>query len=180
MCSVESCIKPATARTWCQAHYMRWKRTGSPEGTSRKSPEERFWKYVKKNDIGCWLWIGSISTHGYGQLSVNKRPVFAHRFSYELHKGKIPTGLDIDHLCRVRKCVNPQHLEAVTRRVNISRGNGPVAIAVKTGKCSRGHVFDESNTYVAPSGKRRCRKCHTGRQRGYNRRKLRLAVNVCV
>jgi hypothetical protein len=178
MCSVESCNKAVAARSWCSAHYMRWKRTGSPEGTNRKSPEERFWLYVDRSRQGCWRWIGSLSTHGYGQLSVNKRPVFAHRFSYELHTGPIPKGLDIDHLCRVRNCVNPQHLEAVTRKVNLSRGISPSAVAVRTGKCSKGHPFDESNTYVTSEGKRRCRKCQSNRQRAYNRRALRLLSTV--
>jgi len=184
MCSIEGCDKPVTARTWCQTHYMRWKRTGHPEGSTRKTVEERFWSFVDRTSAGCWLWTGSLTGYGYGQFSVNSRPVLAHRFSYELSMGKIPEGLELDHVrargCLHRHCVNPAHLEPVTRRVNQRRGDSPSGISSRKAECVNGHEFNAENTYITPSGKRRCRKCHASRQRGYNARRLRLFSTVSV
>lgn len=88
----------------------------------RRSPEARFWEMVRKTDT-CWLWGGRLAPHGYGSILVGKRHVRVHRFAYELLVGPIPAGLHIDHLCRVRHCVNPAHLEAVTNTENLRRGN---------------------------------------------------------
>jgi hypothetical protein len=78
-------------------------------------------KYVPEPNTGCWLWTGYVDRHGYGQFKGAKQGS-AHRWSYEYHAGPIPEGLQLDHLCRVRSCVNPAHLEPVTCRVNVSRG----------------------------------------------------------
>ncbi len=77
---------------------------------------------VEIDDAGCWLWVGKVNRGGYGVTSVAGKTRSAHRVSYEWHVGPIPIGLDLDHLCRVRRCVNPDHLEPVTRRENINRG----------------------------------------------------------
>ena len=87
----------------------------------RKSISERFWEKVDKTAT-CWLWRASIRNHGYGRIKVNGRAEQAHRVAYELLVGPIPEGLTLDHLCRVRLCVNPAHLEPVTQKVNIRRG----------------------------------------------------------
>lgn len=70
---------------------------------------------------GCWVWTGSTNSRGYGQITINKKSKKAHRVMYELIRGTIPDGMELDHLCRVKSCVNPEHLEAVTHSENIKR-----------------------------------------------------------
>jgi hypothetical protein len=89
----------------------------------RLTDQERLTKYVTRTD-DCWLWTGARTHAGYGLLTINYANHYAHRWSYELHVGPIPPGLDLDHLCRVRHCVNPEHLEPVTRKTNLNRGAG--------------------------------------------------------
>ena len=112
---------------------------------------------------GCWLWSGTISDKGYGRIWINERraSVYAHRISYELHREAIPAGLVLDHLCRVRHCVNPAHLEPVTITTNVMRGDTiSTRHAAKT-HCKRGHPFDEANTIRRRSVVGRdCRACH--------------------
>lgn len=88
------------------------------------SPEQRFRRQHTVDGNGCWIWNGSTTGKDgrYGQFIVNGRPFKAHRWSYEDHKGTIPDGLELDHLCRVTLCVNPDHLEPVTHLVNVRRG----------------------------------------------------------
>ena len=130
------------------------------------SVDERFWEKVSKTDT-CWLWTGSCDGNGYARLYLSAMyPVgLAHRYSYEMHKGGIPEGLHIDHLCRVRHCVNPAHLEAVTKFENTRRGMGVPAINARKTHCKNGHEFTKANTYCAPGGNRRdCRRCRAGYQ----------------
>lgn len=134
------------------------------------TPEERFWEKVNKNgpifrqrpDLGpCWSWLGRLR-NGYGAFSVKGgRQVRAHRWSYEKSFGAVPDGLELDHLCRNRICVNPSHLEAVTHRVNTLRSDNACALHARQTHCMRGHPFDEANTYVRPNGGgRTCRACY--------------------
>ena len=128
---------------------------------------DRFLAKVVVSPNGCHLWQAYINRGGYGQFRVGTRTVLAHRFAYELSVGLIPEGLQIDHLCRVRDCVNPAHLEPVTNRENALRGIGPTALnAVKT-SCSAGHLYDEANTYTTTGGWRQCRTCNAARERAY-------------
>lgn len=123
--------------------------------------EERFWRKVRITP-SCWLWLASKDSGGYGAFTYNGKQERAHRVSYLLAKGEFPgQGLCLDHLCRVRSCVNPDHLEAVTFRENQRRG---LAGVLKT-HCPSGHTFDEANTYVTRGGHRQCRECHGERYR---------------
>lgn len=123
---------------------------------------ERFkTKYRVDQDTGCWLWIGSRQPKGYGKFWPNKRRcVLAHRWSYESSVGPIPDGLQIDHLCRNPRCVNPEHLEPVTRKVNLLRGDGFPGQNVRKTHCPKGHPLEGDNLYRCPRrGCRTCREC---------------------
>jgi len=115
--------------------------------------DNRFWSKVDKTDF-CWNWIGCLYLNGYGQFWSKGKKILAHRFSYEFLKEKIPKGLEIDHLCRNRKCVNPEHLEAVTHQQNMLRGT----LAQRT-HCINGHEYVIENTYFRKSGGKQCRTC---------------------
>lgn len=115
---------------------------------------------IKVNPVtGCWECQGKLSS-GYARMGWAGRIQVAHRVVYTLLVGPIPDGLTLDHLCRVRHCVNPAHLEPVTRGTNVLRGIGPAALnAVKT-HCPAGHEYNEVNTYIDSLGQRTCRSCH--------------------
>lgn len=143
-----------------------------PPAPKRTMPtEERFWSHVEKSD-GCWLWIGTVLSGGYGQFTDGRgRRTSAHRFAYELTNGPVSDGLHLDHLCRVRNCVNPDHLEPVTCRENVLRGIGPSAINAHRTECVNGHEFTPENTYVTPDGRRMCRICTAERKRRHKERR---------
>lgn len=114
----------------------------------------------------CWVWLWCKDRAGYGRTILHKKQMLAHRAAYEILVGPIPAGLVIDHLCRNSSCVNPNHLEPVTDRVNILRGKGPSAKNALKTHCLHGHEFTPENTGVVKGG-RRCRTCHTNRQKAY-------------
>lgn len=126
---------------------------------------DRFWRQVEVTDE-CWLWQGGKTLHGYGQMSIDYRKTLAHRFSYELHYAAIPAGMEIDHLCRRRDCVNPAHLDVVTHAENMRR-------LVGRPTCPKGHAMTDENTLRrADTGHRLCRACRDERNRAaYQRRK---------
>jgi hypothetical protein len=133
---------PAMVNTWIR---------GADMAQRTRSVEARFWEKVDKSG-DCWIWTGVLN-HGYGGFApIHGLLVLTHRFAYELLIGPIPEGLQLDHLCRVRSCVNPAHLEPVTQKENNRR-----AQAIKT-HCPSGHPYDEVNTYLW-QGRRKCREC---------------------
>ncbi len=135
------------------------------------SPEVRFWSRVAlPNTAGCLLWLGGTGSQGYGHLIVRGREMPAHRFAYELAYGAVPDGHVIDHLCRVRHCVRPEHLEAVTHVENVKRGEVGRNSREKT-TCPAGHLYDQVNTRISREGKRVCRACHRNHAARYYREK---------
>jgi len=125
-CDVSGCNKRQVAKGACSAHYQRTRRNGDPT-TSARDPERNFWARVQLGDFpeyaphlgSCWEWKGKTNKAGYGVFTTEQ--VYVHRYAYEYMKAPIPEGLTIDHLCRVRNCVNPDHLEPVPRAENTRR-----------------------------------------------------------
>jgi HNH endonuclease len=124
---------------------------------------------------GCWLWSGNLNWSGYGRIMTNYVSQRTHQVVYEALVGKIPQGLELDHLCRTPCCCNPAHLEPVTRRENIKRGlNWPIpAQAFQRAKthCPQGHPYDEENTYIHRTATKTMRHCRTCRRLAWHRRK---------
>lgn len=126
-CKIKGCSRRVKARGWCSTHYNRWHATGDPgvevaHRTWPYKPRSVPWERVDKNAPGgCWLWLSTLDRSGYGRLYHQARRWVAHRFFYELLVGPIPEGLELDHLCMVKTCVNPAHLEPVTGDENIDR-----------------------------------------------------------
>ena len=125
ICTIDSCDKPAKARGWCDMHYSRWKRHGDPEAQTqvRRPPglttREAFEFFLIEPDAnGCHIWPQGATAGGYSQLRCEGVMRYGHIVAYELYVGPIPPGYEIDHKCRVRRCVNPEHLRLATRKQN--------------------------------------------------------------
>jgi hypothetical protein len=158
ICTVSDCGRPLCARGFCNSHYARFRRNGIPGVIRDPSPIVRFWARVNKTE-GCWLWTGPVDGAGYGRMGARSRA--AHRVAYEWLIGPVPDGLELDHLCRVRNCVNVSHLEPVTHRENVLRGDSMPARKAKQTHCIHGHLLSEDNIYrevTRPNG-RKCREC---------------------
>jgi hypothetical protein len=126
---------------------------------------ERFTKKYLVSDTGCWVWQASVDRDGYGNFSIKRKWVSAHRYSYTTHIGPIPDDLVIDHLCKNPSCVNPEHLEAVSQRTNILRGNTIQARRAAITHCPQGHEYTADNTYIDKRNSRHCRACKRERYR---------------
>lgn len=162
-CSVSGCARPVKSWGWCSAHYSRWRRYGDPAAAVAivGNDAARFWSHVNKAgpvpahrpDIGpCWLYSAKFNGKGYAQIKIGGIKVAAHRWAYEQVGQRIPEGLEIDHLCRVRNCVRSSHLEPVTHAENIARAmkNSP--------DCPKGHPLSGENLYTWKR-RRYCRAC---------------------
>lgn len=163
-CSAEDCDRPAVTKGYCRRHYQRLLKHGDVTVIRQARWRETSWDRAKSkilvDDQGCWVWTGTRSPLGYGQLRLNYKLYSAHRWVYEQLVGTIPEGLELDHLCRNPPCCNPSHLEPVTHRENILRGSGWAAVNARRTECVNGHAFTPENTKFLGSGRRRCKECH--------------------
>jgi hypothetical protein len=188
-CTIPGCGDKHLAKGLCLTHYTRKRKHGDPliERKPARTAEERFWAKVDKNgplvsarpDLGpCWVWTVSTRDNGYGQFNLHGRMLGAHRIAYLFVKGSVPDDLQLDHLCHTydpdcpggndclhRRCVNPDHLEPVTQRVNLLRGQGFVAKNAAKTHCKHGHPFNSANTRLLEGGGRLCRECNRERKR---------------
>ncbi len=185
-CLESDCSGNPRSRGICQKHYDYYRRRGLLDDLyPRKTLEERFREKVDRDgpepdywpELGnCWIWTAYIDDRGYGRIgggpAHNGEILYAHRLSYELNVGGIPEDLVTDHLCRVRHCVRPDHLEMVTDEENRLRGLRPPKILI----CWRGHAKTGANAYCAPGNEwPYCREC---RRLAQVRRKARHAIPV--
>lgn len=133
--------------------------------------EAAFFAKVASTPDGCWEWTAYRNDDGYGRFNIDNTQRFAHRLAYQHLVGEVPEGTELDHLCGNRGCVNPEHLEPVTHRENVLRGNAPAAQQARQTHCKRGHELDGENLYVEPNGRRRvCRTCKRDYLRNYTKR----------
>src|SRR3990172_7099161 len=146
VCIIIGCKMPICARNLCSYHYYSIRNNGELNKFPKiiiKNPFERFWEKINKTET-CWLWVGCTDGNGYGSFMIRNKKTGrqkkwkVHRYAYTKLVGRIPRGLTLDHLCRVRACVNPSHLEPVTMRENILRGISFSAINAKKTHCIHG------------------------------------------
>ena len=116
-------------------------------------------------ESGCWIFLGHLNKDGYGKARFHGKVKYVHQITYKLFVGEIDEGLELDHLCRVRCCANPWHLEAVPHRINSGR------MVKRPSHCKSGHLFSEENTYITTKGHRQCRTCNRDKQFSYYWRK---------
>jgi hypothetical protein len=128
-------------------------------GSVKTDPAVRFSRKYVVTDGGCWVWTASLNRSGYALFYDGQKMVIAHRWAYQQMVAPIPADLETDHLCRVRECVNPAHLEPVTKAENVRRG---YASRPPKARCKHGHDFTPENTYIKPNGFRACRTCKRG------------------
>ncbi len=140
---------------------------GKKQSFKRKLSLEKSFEVRTLKSESCWEWTGSKDQYGYGRIRFNKVNMLAHRISFKIHKGEIPENLVIDHICRNRGCVNPEHLRAVTKSINSKENTASfTALNLLKTACPHGHKYTGNNLLV--SGKKRyCRTCSRGRSLKY-------------
>jgi hypothetical protein len=182
-CSFLPCGIAAWARGLCPGHLGQTKAV-RPLTEILRDPVRRFWARVDKSPAhgGCWLWTGAKNWAGYAWVGFKGKRIAVHRLAYTLTKGPIPPARDVDHVrangCRYRHCVNPDHLEPVTHRVNLLRGRGPEIVRARAAAithCPRGHAYAD-HAYVTPSGGRTCKICQVERTRAWRAARAERAV----
>ena len=126
---------------------------------------DRVFNRIMPVTSGCWIWTGSVTDSGYGTIRIDGVVTRAHRVVYELLVGLIPNGLEIDHLCRTKPCVNPDHLEPVTHQENTRRG-----VWIPKKQCPKGHPYRMENISLSSKGYKVCLTCKRTQSREYARR----------
>jgi hypothetical protein len=173
LCAIAECNSPARRESFCWRHWAYWDATGDPLSTRRRldgvGPLAGLMRYVTEDPATrCWLWIGSHTQDGYGivarKVDGRRTSELAHRAVYRAFVGEVDAE-SLDHLCRVRACVNPAHLEPVSMRVNTRRGDTLAAYYASRTHCEGGHEFTPANTIQRPEGCRRCRTCKNAQGR---------------
>lgn len=197
------CDRPSIARNRCSTHYSAWRESADFTPVVLMTESERFWSKVDRSGgiNACWWWTGTVGSGGYGDFYVHNgspRIQKAHRYSYGLHYGAIPDDVEIDHLCHTKKCptpgvgdkcrscVNPLHLEAVSRQTNILRGQSPERTRehffTTVTHCPKGHEYTPENIrweYRANGkGTRHCRECNRIRRRDFLARRRASRLNL--
>lgn len=159
-CSIEGCDTNGTLRRgWCDRHYARWRRHRDPQSTAVDRDVERRIRSATVDHGGCWVYTGQPSAR-YPETRIDGRRVGIHRWSYENHHGPIPDGYDVHHLCRVPRCWNPKHLQAIPAAEN-HRDNVRANAFASQGSCINGHELTPANVYRPPGQptRRMCRTC---------------------
>lgn len=137
---------------------------GKPIGKHRNTDQELRRRILNSVEpcpsSWCWIWMQALDISGYGVAWDGQKNHKAHRLAYEVFRGSIPENMQLDHVCQLRSCANPWHMEPVTPAVNTMRSNGPAAINARKTHCKRGHEFTKSNTHIDRKGKRVCRSCY--------------------
>jgi hypothetical protein len=174
-CSVKDCeISYGTCHCGCGGLTNLAKKTDCKAGALKNVPrrfisghQRRTFSvlYIINDETGCWEWQGFKNERGYGSITVDGKSKRTHKHFYETLVGPIPTGMVLDHLCRNRGCVNPDHLEVVTNKENILRGQGLAAKNAKKTHCPQGHEYTFENTYRQSNNGRQCIMCRNLRRK---------------
>lgn len=184
ICKIKGCKNRHEAKGYCRKHYVRIARAGSQNLSLENlrdfisDPEIRFFRKIIRANNGCWIWTGTMRTDEegwtYGQFYFKtsdgkNKTISAHRWSYEHFNGKIPSGKEVHHNCTNTLCVNPEHLEAITKKEHTARSNSIASRNGRKTQCLRGHLL--SGVRVDVNGARVCRVCDAMRSRKYRRKK---------
>lgn len=167
-CGVSACVNPDHLAPTPRSQTAQTRTNAARQSLKHGTLQQRIADNIRTDEAtGCHVWIGRLNSGGYGEISVNNRNRRAHVVAYTLTRGEVPDGLELDHLCRNRRCCNPDHLEAVTHRENMLRGLGVGSENARKTHCAKGHEFSPRNTYWRKGGGRGCRLCGAAASRAY-------------